>query len=154
MLPNLLRVLAHDPTFDVAFEKHFDEDLGEVDVIPQELGRVFLNLIDNGCHAVLEKRKTISEGFAPTVRITTRGFDDEVQIRIRDNGVGMSQEVLNNIFVPFFTTKPSGAGTGLGLSISYDIIVQKHQGTIEVDSKEGEYTEFVITLPRRTSTRA
>ena len=94
------------------------------------------------------KRKTATNGFNPVVKVTARNLQESVEIRVRDNGTGIPRSILEKIFNPFFTTKPAGAGTGLGLSLSYDIITQEHRGKIEVDTKEGEYTEFIITIPR------
>jgi signal transduction histidine kinase len=110
---------------------------------------VFLNLIGNGFYAVGKRRRQEGEAFRPTVKVTTRDLPDSVEIAIRDNGVGIPQQHRQRLFQPFFTTKPTGEGTGLGLSISYDIVTQQHGGTIVVDSKPGQFTEFTIRLPRR-----
>jgi signal transduction histidine kinase len=120
-----------------------------IDAFPQEITRVLLNLISNGFYAVA-RRKADSEAadFDPLVTATTRGRDDHVEIRIRDNGTGIPPEVKEKMFNPFFTTKPAGEGTGLGLSMSHDIIVKQHGGTIEVDTVPGEFSEFRIVLPR------
>ena len=122
---------------------------GTIEVFPQEITRVLLNLISNGFYAVT-KRKTENGGsdFEPAVRATTRNLGDTVEIRIRDNGTGIPDEVKEKMFNPFFTTKPAGEGTGLGLSMSHDIVVKQHGGTIEVDTELGQYTEFRIVLPR------
>jgi len=133
----------------------FDPGAGEVDVFPQEITRVLLNLISNGFYAatkrILESRM---DGQEPTLAATTRNLGDRVEIRIRDNGTGISPEVKDKMFNPFFTTKPAGEGTGLGLSISHDIIVKRHAGSIEVDTRPGEFTEFRIILPRTAATLA
>jgi two-component system, NtrC family, sensor kinase len=111
---------------------------------------VMLNLINNGFYAARKHAGEIADStFEPTVRLTTRSLDDQVEIRVRDNGTGIPAEIRDKLFQPFFTTKPTGEGTGLGLSISYDIVTQQHGGTIAVDSEIGNYTEFVVTLPRR-----
>jgi signal transduction histidine kinase len=140
---------ARDRDFNVVLERDFDPGLAAVEVVPQDITRVFLNLFANAFYAVNERRRRGgSADYAPHVRITSRDDGAEVEIRVRDNGIGMPPEVRDNAFTPFFTTKPSGEGTGLGLSISYDIIVQAHGGTLAVDSREGEFTEFTIRLPR------
>ena len=141
---------ARDATFNIAIEKDLDPNVGEVEAVPQELGRVFLNMIDNGCLAAHEKAQASPKGFAPRLTLRTRSLGDTVEIRIRDNGPGIPDSIVDKIFDPFFTTKDAGQGTGLGLSIAYDIIVQEHKGSIHVDTKLGEYTEFVITLPKTT----
>jgi two-component system, NtrC family, sensor kinase len=140
---------AEKPQFNVALQRDFDEAAGTIDVFPQEITRVFLNLISNSFYAVT-KRKTESgsSGFEPTVSATTRNLGHAVEIRIRDNGTGIPAEVKEKMFNPFFTTKPAGEGTGLGLSMSYDIIVKQHGGIIDVDTAIGAFTEFRIILPR------
>ena len=122
---------------------------GTIEVFPQEIIRVFLNLISNGFYAVT-KRKSENGGsdFEPVVRATTKDLGDTVEIRIRDNGIGIPPEVKEKMFNPFFTTKPAGEGTGLGLSMSHDIIVKQHSGTIDVATEPGEFTELTIVLPR------
>jgi len=120
-----------------------------VELVPQNITRVLLNLYGNGFYAANKRRREgIEPGFEPVLKVTTRHRDDEVEIRVRDNGVGITSEVRPRLFTPFFTTKPTGEGTGLGLSISYDIIVQGHGGTIAVDSQPNEFTEFIVRLPR------
>ena len=120
-----------------------------VDMYPQEITRALLNLISNGFYAAHQRAEVAgNHGFEPTLHLTTRDLGDEVEIRVRDNGTGISVALRDRIFEPFFTTKPTGEGTGLGLSISYDIITQQHAGSITVDSKVGEYSEFTIRLPR------
>jgi signal transduction histidine kinase len=139
--------------FNITLERSLDPAAGEVDVFPQDITRVLLNLIANGFYAAT-KRKTEagSDGCEPTLSASTRSLGDLVEIRIRDNGTGIPAEVKEKIFNPFFTTKPAGEGTGLGLSISHDIIVKQHGGAIDVDTKPGAYTEFRIVLPRRSAT--
>ena len=135
--------------YNITLDKSFDPAAGEVDVFPQEITRVLLNLITNGFYAT-SKRKGLmnSDAYEPTLTASTRNLGDRVEIRIRDNGTGIPPEVKDKMFNPFFTTKPPGEGTGLGLSISHDIIVKQHAGSIEVDTQPGEFTEFRITLPR------
>jgi signal transduction histidine kinase len=139
---------AQDQTFNVKIETDFDPAVGKVSVVPQELSRAFLNIVNNACYAAFDKRRSAGNGFMPVVRVSAKSVPGAVEIRIRDNGSGIPQSIREKIFNPFFTTKPAGAGTGLGLSLSYDIITQAHKGTIAVDTKEGEYTEFIITIPR------
>jgi GAF domain-containing protein len=141
--------------FNITLEKSLDPEAGEVDLYPQEITRVLLNLISNGFYATIKRNAEMNEvNYEPTLLASTRNLGDRVEIRIRDNGTGISTEVKEKIFVPFFTTKPAGEGTGLGLSLSYDIIVKQHAGTIDVDSKIGEFTEFRIVLPRAAASLA
>jgi two-component system, NtrC family, sensor kinase len=147
---------ANDSSFNVTLRKDYDKTIGKIRIVPQEISRVFLNIISNGCYAVGEKRRKLGDDFSPQIALTTRNLGEKVEIRIRDNGLGMSPEVREKIFNPFFTTKPAGEGTGLGLSLSYDIIVQQHQGQLDVISEPGSYAEFIIMLPKkddRPSTR-
>ena len=140
---------AEKPQFNVTLQRDFDEMAGMIEVFPQEITRVLLNLISNGFYAVA-KRKTENggAGFEPVLRAATRNLGDTVEIRIRDNGTGIPAEVKEKMFNPFFTTKPAGEGTGLGLSMSHDIIVKQHGGRIDVETEPGEFTEFRIVLPR------
>ena len=140
---------AQDSSFNVTIERDFASDVGKVEAIPQDLSRVFLNLLNNACYAVNERAKKNGAGFVPTLRVSSVNLGDAVEIRIRDNGMGIPPEVRDKIFNPFFTTKPTGQGTGLGLSISHDIVVQQHGGQLEVETEPGEYTEFVVRLPRQ-----
>ncbi|MBK8969584.1 MAG: hypothetical protein IPM36_23570 [Lewinellaceae bacterium] len=136
------------PAFQAHLEKVPDPALTPLEVYPQELGRVLLNILNNACFAVNEKQKSVGGEYHPTIRVSTGIEDGDVVIRIRDNGPGIQPEVREQIFQPFFTTKPTGEGnTGLGLSISYDIITLQHKGKISVKSQPGEFTEFVIRLP-------
>ena len=141
--------------FNITLEKSFDPAAGEVDLFPQEVTRVLLNLISNGFYAAT-KRKADANGddYEPTLTAATKNLGDRVEIKIRDNGTGIPSEVKEKLFNPFFTTKPAGEGTGLGLSISHDIIVKQHGGSIEVDTRIGEFTEFRIVLPRQAATVA
>jgi len=143
---------AEKQSFNITLEKALDPAAGEIDLFPQEITRVLLNLISNGFYAAT-KRKADGNGSAyePILLAATKNLGDRVEIRIRDNGTGIPPEVRDKMFNPFFTTKPPGEGTGLGLSISHDIIVKQHGGSIEVDTKAGEYTEFRITLPRKAA---
>ena len=139
---------ARDPNFNVLIECDYDQAQPHLLAVPQDLSRVFLNVINNGCYAANERRPGAADAFRPTLRVTTRNWSDTVEVRIRDNGAGIPKDVMPKIFNPFFTTKPAGSGTGLGLSLSYQIVVEQHKGTIRAESQEGEYTEFVITLPK------
>jgi signal transduction histidine kinase len=143
---------AQDQSFNITLKRDLDASLTRIELVPQDMTRVFLNLFGNGFYAANKRRQqTDDPAFRPTLTVATRDLDDAVEIRVRDNGVGISSEHRNKLFQPFFTTKPTGEGTGLGLSISYDIVTQEHGGTIAVDSEPGEFTEFTITLPRRPS---
>jgi len=139
---------ATDSSFNIKIESDYDEKLKQVDVIPQDLSRVFLNMINNSCFSTHQKKKEFKDAYFPVLKVSTKDLGEKVEIRIWDNGKGMPKAVQEKVFNPFFTTKPAGSGTGLGLSISFDIIVQEHRGQITVDSKEGEYAEFVITIPK------
>ena len=138
---------ATDPSFNIKIESSYDPTIGMVDLIPQNLSRVFLNIINNACQATAQKKKEQKDAYFPLLTVSTKKLEDVVEIRIKDNGNGIPKEIREKIFNPFFTTKPAGSGTGLGLSISYDIVVQEHHGEIQVESKEGEYTEFIIRIP-------
>ncbi|MET4475762.1 ATP-binding protein [Bradyrhizobium sp. F1.13.3] len=136
------------PGFNVTIERGFDPAAGMVDVYPQEITRVFLNLISNGFYATVKRKESAADAFEPTLRAATKTLGDKLEIRIRDNGTGIPSEVREKMFNPFFTTKPAGEGTGLGLSMSHDIVVNQHGGTIDVNTEPGVFTEFIITLPR------
>jgi signal transduction histidine kinase len=133
--------------FNITLMRDLDPRAGMIDVYPQEITRVFLNLISNGFYAAT-KRKEADPGFEPMLSASTKDLGDKVEIRIRDNGTGIPFEVKEKMFNPFFTTKPAGEGTGLGLSMSHDIVVKQHGGKIDVDTNPGAFTEFIITLPR------
>jgi signal transduction histidine kinase len=141
--------------FNITLKRDLDPGAGEVDLFPQEITRVLLNLISNGFYAAM-KRKAQGDGggYEPTLLAATRNLGDRVEITIRDNGIGIAPEVRERMFNPFFTTKPVGEGTGLGLSISHDIVVKQHGGSIEVDTRPGEFTEFRIILPRAAASLA
>ena len=135
--------------FNITLQRDFDADAGTIELFPQEITRAFLNLIANGVYAATRRKTEEKEpGFEPTLRATTKNLGTTVEIRIRDNGTGIPAEVQEKMFNPFFTTKPAGEGTGLGLSMTHDIIVKQHGGRIDVDTKPGIFTEFIITLPR------
>jgi signal transduction histidine kinase/putative methionine-R-sulfoxide reductase with GAF domain/DNA-binding FrmR family transcriptional regulator len=140
--------------FNIILEQSYDPSAGEVDVFPQEITRVLLNLISNGFYAATKRKETSGGDHEPILAAATTNLGDCVEIRIRDNGTGIPPDIKEKIFNPFFTTKPAGEGTGLGLSLSHDIIVKQHAGAIEVDTQPGEYTEFKIILPRGAATVA
>ena len=143
---------AEKPQFNVTLQRDFDPTAGMIEVFPQEITRVFLNLISNGFYAVTKRKTENGESdFEPMLSATTRNLGDTVEIRIRDNGTGIPAEVKEKMFNPFFTTKPAGEGTGLGLSMSHDIIVKQHGGTIDVETEPGQFTEFRIVLPRTSN---
>jgi signal transduction histidine kinase len=146
---------AEKQSFNMTLERSFDPSAGEVDLFPQEITRVLLNLIANGFYAATKRKAETNGGdYEPTLSATTKNLGDRVEIRIRDNGTGIPLEIKEKMFNPFFTTKPAGEGTGLGLSLSHDIIVKQHAGSIEVDTLPGEFTEFRIVLPRGAATIA
>ena len=123
--------------------------LAPIELVPQDITRVCLNLFGNGFYAATKRQREAGDGsFKPTLKVSTRDLGDAVEIQVRDNGIGIPPEIKDKLFQPFFTTKPSGEGTGLGLSISYDIVTQQHGGTIEVESRVNEFTEFRVQLPR------
>ncbi len=134
--------------FNITLQRDLDPEAGMIDLYPQEITRVFLNLISNGFYAATKRKEAGDETFEPTLSATTKSLGNKVEIRIRDNGTGIPWDVKEKMFNPFFTTKPAGEGTGLGLSMSHDIVVKQHGGKIEVDTEPGTFTEFIITLPR------
>jgi len=138
---------AKDKSFNVTLKTDFDEKIGNISIIPQDIGRVVLNVITNAFYATNEKKKSDTENYEPTVTVSTKKVEDKVEVKVADNGNGIPQQVLDKIFQPFFTTKPTGKGTGLGLSISYDIITKGHGGGLKVNTQEGEFAEFIISLP-------
>jgi signal transduction histidine kinase len=153
---------AQDQSFNITLEREFDHAVAPVELVPQDITRVCLNLFGNGFYAAAKREREGGDPkFKPTLTASTFDLGEAVEIRIRDNGAGIPPEIRDKLFQPFFTTKPTGEGTGLGLSISWDIVTQQHGGAIEVDSRVGEFTEFTIRLPRaerraprRTETRA
>ena len=138
---------AKDKTFNAKFETDFDPTIEKINAVPQDIGRVLLNLINNAFYSVTEKRKQQPDNYEPTVTIRTKNLPGKIEIGVKDNGTGIPSPVMEKIFQPFFTTKPTGKGTGLGLSLSFDIITKGHGGTMKAESKEGEYAEFIIQLP-------
>jgi signal transduction histidine kinase len=140
---------AHDQNFNITLERDYAASLQPIELAPQEMTRVFLNLFANGFYAANKRAHANGEGsFRPVLAVATRADGDAVEVRVRDNGTGIAPEIKDKLFQPFFTTKPTGEGTGLGLSISYDIVTQQHGGTITVESEPGSFTEFTIRLPR------
>jgi two-component system, NtrC family, sensor kinase len=137
--------------FNVKLDRDFDPEAGTIEVFPQEITRVLLNLISNGFYAASKRAAEADAGFEPELSASTRGNREHIEIRIRDNGTGIPSEVKAKMFNPFFTTKPAGEGTGLGLSMSHDIIVKQHGGSIDVNTEPGVFTEFIVTLPRALS---
>jgi signal transduction histidine kinase len=138
---------AKDKSFNASLKTDFDTTLEKINVVSEEIGRVILNLLNNAFYAVMDRKRKKLEGYEPVVSIQTKSVGNHVEIIVSDNGNGIPQKVLDKIFQPFFTTKPTGQGTGLGLSLSYDII-KAHGGDIKVETKEGEGTVFTIVLPQ------
>ncbi len=137
---------AKDKTFNATMKTDFDKSIGNVNIIPQDIGRVILNLITNAFYVVNEKKQQMKDGYEPTVTISSKKVGDKIEVSVTDNGNGIPQNIVDKIFQPFFTTKPTGQGTGLGLSLSYDII-KAHGGELKVETKENEGTTFIIQLP-------
>ncbi len=145
---------AQDPNFNITLDRQYGADIAPVELVPQDMTRVFLNLFGNGFYAANERRRAVANGtFRPALSVTTRDLGKAVEVRVRDNGVGIPEDIKDKLFQPFFTTKPTGEGTGLGLSISYEIVTKQHGGRIEVASEVGAFTEFVVSLPRRFTLR-
>ena len=141
---------AQDSTFNITIEKELDAKIGKINVIPQDISRVFLNIISNGCYEANRKKVELKSEEAPTIKIKTTESNGNIEIRIRDNGNGIPAKIKDQLFTPFFTTKPTGKGTGLGLSISYDIVAIEHKGELFFETEEGKFTEFVIRLPKNS----
>jgi len=137
---------AKDKSFNAKLETNFDNSIDKINIVPQDMGRALLNLYNNAFYIVNEKQKENLNGYEPTVSVSTKKIKGKVEIRVADNGNGIPQKILDKIFQPFFTTKPTGQGTGLGLSLAYDI-VKANGGEIKVQTKEGEGSEFIIQLP-------
>jgi signal transduction histidine kinase len=142
------------PDFELDLQTHLDPAVGEIDVMVLEISRVFINVVDNACYALHQKKKALKDAFTPRLEVRTRNLGERVEIRIRDNGTGIPGAQLGRVFSPFHTTKPAGEGAGLGLSLSRDIIVGRHQGDIRVESVEGQFTELIIEFPRQAPERA
>jgi signal transduction histidine kinase len=138
---------AKDKSFNAELVTHFDDTLPKANMVPQDVGRVLLNLFTNAFYAVQQKQKTAALGYKPTVEVSTSAEKKFITIKVKDNGTGIPEHIKDKIMQPFFTTKPTGEGTGLGLSMSYDIVVKAHGGNININTKEGEYTEFVVKIP-------
>ncbi len=138
-----------EPMFKIDIVAQYDNDVGLIDAVAGDVGRVVLSIVENSCYAVMQKKRALGKTYQPELRVSTTGEADHIEIRIKDNGTGIRPDAVDKIFMPFFTTKPPGEGTGLGLSLSHDIIVDGHRGDLSLDTRTGEYTEFVIRLPRR-----
>ncbi len=142
---------AMDGSFNIKIDADYDPAIGQIMVVPQDISRVFLNIINNGCYSTSQKKQQQRDVYFPVLTVKTKLIGNQVEIRIHDNGLGIPADVLDKIFDPFFTTKPPGQGTGLGLSLSYEIVVQQHGGELKVESRVGEYAEFIIRLPHATT---
>jgi len=140
-------IRAKDKNFNADMKTDFDGTIGKVNIVRQDIARVLLNLFNNAFYAVNEKKKNTADSYQPTVWVQTKKLNGQIQIRVSDNGIGIPSKIVDKIFQPFFTTKPTGQGTGLGLSLAYDIVTKEHSGTIKVESKVGEGSEFIIQLP-------
>src|SRR5262249_19396090 len=140
---------AQDQSFNITLERDYADTIAPIELVPQDITRVCLNIFGNGFYAATKRRRETGDtNFNPTLKVSTQDLGDSVELRVRDNGIGIPPEIKDRLFQPFFTTKPSGEGTGLGLSISYDIVTQQHGGAITVDSRVGEFTEFTVRLLR------
>jgi signal transduction histidine kinase len=137
---------AKDKSFNATMQTDYDKNIEKLNVVSQDLGRVLLNLFTNSFYSLIQKKKQMNNDYVPTVYVSTKKMNGKIQIHVKDNGTGIPQKVMDKIFHPFFTTKPTGQGTGLGLSLSYDI-VKAYGGEIKVETKEGEGAEFIIQLP-------
>jgi two-component system NtrC family sensor kinase len=137
---------AKEKSFNATIKTEFDSSNGKINVVQQDIGRVLLNLFNNAFYAVMQRKKEVEDSYEPNVSVSTKKVEGKIEIHVKDNGTGIPQKVVDKIFQPFFTTKPTGQGTGLGLSLSYDII-KAHGGEIKVETKEGEGAEFLIELP-------
>ena len=144
-------IRGNNKDFNVTFKTDYDPTIGTINLESQELSRVIINLVNNACYALDEKKKKMQDSFSPEILLATKKLDNFIEIRIRDNGSGIPQSIIEKLFTPFFTTKPKGQGTGLGLSLSYDIITNIHKGKIEISSKENEFTEFKILISSNLS---
>jgi signal transduction histidine kinase len=149
----LARGGARVDSLEITIVEAYDPTITALEMAEQDIERVFLNLVDNAIYAVRQKKQALGSAFAPEIRVRTADRGDHVEARIRDNGTGVPKEIVDQIYNPFFTTKPPGQGTGLGLSLSHDIVVQGHRGTMRMESEPGEYTEMIVTLPKAPSSR-
>ncbi|MDQ3846212.1 MAG: ATP-binding protein, partial [Bacteroidota bacterium] len=140
-------VRSKDKEFNAQLQTEFDGNIGKVNVVPQDIGRVLLNLFNNAFYAMQQKKQGLGGTYEPVVSVSTNKVNGKVEIHVKDNGTGIPQHVVNKIYQPFFTTKPTGQGTGLGLSLSYDIITKGHGGELKVETKEGEFALFIVQLP-------
>jgi signal transduction histidine kinase len=140
-------VKAKDPSFIAYLQTEFDENLEKIEVIPQHIGRVFLNLLNNSFYSISKKRQLVKGNYEPTVFVSTKKVSGGIEVKVRDNGLGMNEKDVNKVYQPFYTTKPAGEGIGLGLSLCYDIITKGHGGQMKIDTKEGEFAEFSFILP-------
>jgi signal transduction histidine kinase len=140
-------VKAKDPSFIAYLQTEFDENLEKIEVIPQHIGRVFLNLLNNSFYSISKKRQQVKGNYEPTVFVSTKKVNGGIEVKVRDNGLGMNEKDVNKVYQPFYTTKPAGEGIGLGLSLCYDIITKGHGGQMKIDTKEGEFAEFSFILP-------
>ncbi len=141
---------AKDKSFNAEIKTDFDDSIGKINIVSQDIGRVILNLINNAFYAVNDKMKSANSDYKPTIEVSTKKLNNQIEISVKDNGNGIPDAIKEKIFQPFFTTKPTGQGTGLGLSLSYDII-KAHGGELKVETKEGEGTEFIVQLPLNIS---
>lgn len=140
-------IRGNDKDFNVSIKTNYDPDLGKVNIGVQEISRVIINIVNNACYALNEKKNELKEAFSPEIILSTKRKAETFEISIRDNGTGIPQSVIDKLYEPFFTTKPKGQGTGLGLSLSYDIITNVHKGKIDISSEKNKYTEFTIEIP-------
>jgi signal transduction histidine kinase len=143
------RVRNDDPGFELAIEAAYDPAIGPMEMVTADLGRAFINVVDNACYAMRKKKRELGEGYAPRLDVRTTRAGGRAEVRIRDNGTGVAKDIADKIFSPFFTTKPPGEGAGLGLSFAYEIVVQRHDGEMRMLSEPGAWTEIVIALPER-----
>jgi signal transduction histidine kinase len=139
---------AQDSTFNIKIEREYNKTISKINVIPQDISRVFLNILTNGCYEAHRKKLELKTEYPATIKVRTSETDKFIEVRITDNGHGIPEKIRGDLFTPFFTTKPTGKGTGLGLSISYDIVAREHQGELLFETEVGEYTEFIIRLPK------
>lgn len=139
---------AQNSAFNIDIKNEYDESIGLIKVVPQNLSRAFLNILNNACQAAFQKKQELDDKYSPELSVITKDHGDKVEIRIKDNGNGIPEGIKDDIFNPFFTTKPAGEGTGLGLSICYDIIAKEHGGEINYETEQGSFTEFIIKLPK------